>query len=329
VEAGLLLDRIAEIGMYAFQVQDKAYSDWFVRPAIVLASLENKLEVLQGRPEHREHPDGQEHCLAGRSLAAWCLANYAFQRYKDSANPKAKPTVHGRHRLGEQARINLQLWEEAKKLAGDPAMHPSWMPNVRDEPDGQQHLNTFLDNVQALVAAKPQPQNLAFADGLDDWVIGSNYQAEQAVARWQDCSATVADGVATLHSAVSDPCGDAFLSQVVAAKDYRGATVSFRGEVHAQEVARMAQLWLHVLTRDHSNSVQKHDLAIAGRGNWTWHEVTAPIPSDAEFIRFGLTLTGPGHIGLRNAELTRAGSCARLLLVMPILQRFRGASPPT
>ncbi|HZI77234.1 MAG TPA: hypothetical protein VFD73_24990, partial [Gemmatimonadales bacterium] len=29
-EAGFLLDRIAEIGMYAFQVRDEAYTDWFV-----------------------------------------------------------------------------------------------------------------------------------------------------------------------------------------------------------------------------------------------------------------------------------------------------------
>jgi hypothetical protein len=29
---------------------------------------------------------------------------------------------------------------------------------------------------------------------------------------------------------------------------------------------------------------------------------------DAELIRFGLTLTGPGQVGLRNVELVRAPS---------------------
>jgi hypothetical protein len=37
------------------------------------------------------------------------------------------------------------------------------------------------------------------------------------------------------------------------------------------------------------------------------HEVTAQVPGDAEVIRFGLTLTGPGQDGLRQVELTQIG----------------------
>ena len=44
-----------------------------------------------------------------------------------------------------------------------------------------------------------------------------------------------------------------------------------------------------------------------GPGDWTTHEVTAPIPDDANAVAFGLFLAGPGRIELRNPELTRAG----------------------
>jgi hypothetical protein len=167
-ETGFLLDRIAEIGMYAFHVEDKAYSDWFVRPAMVLASLENKLEELDARTtglsllesgsEHAEHQNKHEYCLAARSLAAWCLVNYAFQQpeggAKDAVTPQASPPIHGWRRLGNQARSNPPLWVEAKGLAMSSAIHPPWMAPVQDEPDGDQRLSMFLDEVQTRVAAK-------------------------------------------------------------------------------------------------------------------------------------------------------------------------------
>jgi hypothetical protein len=143
-DAGFLLDQIAEIGMYAYQVDDKAYKDWFVRPAIVLASLENKLERVCAGTTGRPY-------LAGRSLAAWCLVNYAFQPSVDGACGPGDPPVHGWRQLGTQARSDPQLWSEAKGLAMSPAKYPAWMPPVEDEPDGQQGLSTFLDAVQIRV----------------------------------------------------------------------------------------------------------------------------------------------------------------------------------
>jgi hypothetical protein len=143
-EAGFLLDQIAEIGIYAYQVDDKAYKDWFVRPAIVLANLENKLEGVRARTTGRPY-------LAGRSLAAWCLANYAFQPSVDGACRPGDPPVHGWRQLGVQAQSDPQLWSEAKGLAMSPAKNPAWMPPVRDEPDGQQDLSMFLDAVQTRV----------------------------------------------------------------------------------------------------------------------------------------------------------------------------------
>jgi len=41
-----------------------------------------------------------------------------------------------------------------------------------------------------------------------------------------------------------------------------------------------------------------------GSSDWTWHEVTLPVPGDAGVIRFGISLTGPGRIELRNPELS-------------------------
>ena len=36
---------------------------------------------------------------------------------------------------------------------------------------------------------------------------------------------------------------------------------------------------------------------------WTGHEITARIPADADLIRFGIALNGPGRIALRDPDL--------------------------
>ena len=212
-EAGFLLDRIAEIGMYAFQVDEQAYTNWFRRPALVLASLEDKLEGLdvrvngpqlrESRPANGEHAHRQEHCLAARSLAAWCLVNYTFQRPEDGARTQDGPEAEGWRRLGEQARTSPQLWDEAKRLALSPAMHPSWMPLDQDEPDTERDLSRFIDRVQAMVSAQPRRQDLASADGLD-WIIGGNYPAGSTVVGRRNGSAA-ADGVTTLRFTIRRP----------------------------------------------------------------------------------------------------------------------------
>jgi hypothetical protein len=50
-----------------------------------------------------------------------------------------------------------------------------------------------------------------------------------------------------------------------------------------------------------------HIVALERPGDWTSHEVTAPIPDDANTIAFGVFLTGPGRIELRDSELTQDG----------------------
>ena len=47
-------------------------------------------------------------------------------------------------------------------------------------------------------------------------------------------------------------------------------------------------------------------LSAPGSSDWTWHEVTVPVPGEATAIRFGISLAGRGRIELRNPELSPA-----------------------
>ena len=58
------------------------------------------------------------------------------------------------------------------------------------------------------------PRNLAFADGLDGWVIGGSSCAEVTGAHWDDYTVAAADGTATLSAAVPQPYGDVFAHQM-------------------------------------------------------------------------------------------------------------------
>ena len=47
-------------------------------------------------------------------------------------------------------------------------------------------------------------------------------------------------------------------------------------------------------------------LTAPGSSDWTWHEVTVPVPGAAIVIRFGIWMAGRGRVELRGAELTLA-----------------------
>jgi hypothetical protein len=170
-EVGYLLDRIAEIGMYAWQVKDPPYDDWFIRPATVLAHLEARLESVQARATNPSPPvsqgtgDGEpdsHHHLASRALAAWCLVGYVLDRSKEkhTANQTVGPSLPALECLGGGARGDDDtLWPEARLLAVNPALHPSWLPSVR-ETGIQANLEEYLESVQNRIrekhnAAKP------------------------------------------------------------------------------------------------------------------------------------------------------------------------------
>jgi hypothetical protein len=155
-----------------------------------------------------------------------------------------------------------------------------------------------------------EPRNLAFTDGLDYWELAGSF-SDDGQRAGPDYSCTAADRSAVLAATVAEPAGSAVLVQAIAAEDYRGAAVTFRGQLRATGIA--GQAGLHLAVRrppdgpigapllDHGSS-----LAVPGSSDWTWHEVTVPVPGDAAVIRFGVSLTGRGRIELRGAELSPA-----------------------
>lgn len=159
-----------------------------------------------------------------------------------------------------------------------------------------------------------EPRNLTFADDLDHWVLGGSFSDSVVRAHWQDYSAAADDGTAVLAAAVPRPAGFAWLAQEIFADDYRGATVTFRGQFRAAEGTGLAGLFLRVMKpadlhgpftaqaalADPAN----HIVTLQAPGDWTTHEVAAPIPQDASTIAFGLFLAGPGRVELRGPGLT-------------------------
>ena len=160
-----------------------------------------------------------------------------------------------------------------------------------------------------------EPRNLDFAAGLDRWDLDAgpgsapDSEPDYAVAAGADS--------AVLSSSVSRPAGSAALVQAIFADDYRGAAVTFRGQFRTPEGTGLAGLFLRVMTPHDLHGPftaqaaladpANHLVTLEGPGDWTTHEVTAPIPDDANTVAFGLFVAGPGRIELRNPELTRAG----------------------
>jgi len=168
-----------------------------------------------------------------------------------------------------------------------------------------------------------EPRNLDFADGLDRWNLDSwpgpdpdrpdpdrpapeNGSAAGADAE-PDYSAAADGPSAVLSSAVPRPAGSAALVQAMYADDYRGAIVTFSGEIRVDALTGQAGLRLEIL-RHWPETREDHGLTIASRHrDWTRYEITVQIPANADLIRFGTALTGAGRIALRNPDLRRTG----------------------
>ena len=181
--------------------------------------------------------------------------------------------------------------------------------------EGEDVLAPFLPPAAARPPGRPtrrfEPRNMAFTDGLDYWELAGSISDDGRPAG-QDYSCTAADQTAVLAATVREPAGAAALVQAIAAEDYRSAAVTFRGQLRAAGLAGQAGLHLAV-TGPRSESMAARSLlghgsspAGPGSSDWTWHEVTVPVPAEATAIRFGISLAGRGRIELRNAELTPA-----------------------
>jgi hypothetical protein len=165
--------------------------------------------------------------------------------------------------------------------------------------------------VAILPARRPrfEPRNLDFADGLDRWDLDPGSRREADPSGAPDYTAAADGDHAVLSSAAPRPAGSAALVQSVFADDYRGDTVVFRGEISTEPGTEQAGLRLEILRhwwRTGRTPREDHGVTVGGGNRWSGHEITAPIPEDADIIRFGIMLTGTGSIALRNPELRTA-----------------------
>jgi RNA polymerase sigma-70 factor (ECF subfamily) len=156
-----------------------------------------------------------------------------------------------------------------------------------------------------------EPRNMAFTDGLDRWELRGTFLRQ---GTGFDYSATTEDGRAILAAAVPEPAGSAFLAQDIDAGDYRGRTVTFRGELRTAQADGRAGLALRASSPGRSTPPRaaspdpredpaNHIASATGTGKWTQYEVTAQIPPDANLIRFGVFLNGGGQVEFRHPEL--------------------------
>jgi hypothetical protein len=161
-----------------------------------------------------------------------------------------------------------------------------------------------------------EPRNLAFADGLDGWLLGGSFTQHASDSHWQDYSSAADDGIAVLSATVPQPAGFAFLGQEMFADDYRGDTVTFRGEFRARGTAQgRTGLFLRMVSglgtplplteRAAVNDPDNNLVMISGDRDWTSYQVTARVLDDSSSVIFGVFLAGPGRIEMRDAELGR------------------------
>jgi hypothetical protein len=156
---------------------------------------------------------------------------------------------------------------------------------------------------------------MAFTDGLDRWELRGTFLRQ---GTGLDYSATAEDGRAILAAAVPEPAGFAFLAQDIDAADYRGRTVTFRGELRTAQADGRAGLALRaaspgrstpprVASPDPWEDPANHIAFATGTGAWTQYEVTAQVPADASLVRFGVFLNGGGQVEFRHPELAPEG----------------------
>jgi hypothetical protein len=166
---------------------------------------------------------------------------------------------------------------------------------MTSHPDGR-----ILDVPVKRVGERPrfEPRNMAFADGLDRWLLYSSAPDHY--------SAAVEDSCARLSSADTGPFDSAALMQTVFADDFRGAPVAFRGDYRTENVVGGAGLCLRILWRGKEPDREQEQVATAaGSTEWSRDEISTLVPEDADMIRFGIILTGSGRVWLRNPVLRR------------------------
>jgi RNA polymerase sigma-70 factor, ECF subfamily len=177
-----------------------------------------------------------------------------------------------------------------------PAAHPMSVPPRRFRP-------------------RYEPRNLSFADGMDHWLFAGNFAEHASESHWHDFTCTIEDGIAVISSAVPQPAGFAALGQEVFADDYRGATITFRGEFRADAPPGRAGLFLRaseghavhgpLVVDDLLADPVNNATPVPATRDWTRYEVTARVEDDLDAMVFGIYLAAPGRLEFRHADLTR------------------------
>ncbi len=202
---------------------------------------------------------------------------------------------------GAPVRVDSALMERlAVPVPGDDPAAPFHEPVGRGHFMSARREATVLDVPVERVGERPrfEPRNMAFADGLDRWLLYGPVP--------DDYSAVVEDSCAKLSSAVPAPSGVGALMQTVFADDFRGAPVVFHGEFRTENVAGSAGLCLRILWRGKEPDREEERVVVAaGSLDWSGDEISIVVPADADMIRFGINLTGSGRVWLRNPELRR------------------------
>jgi hypothetical protein len=145
----------------------------------------------------------------------------------------------------------------------------------------------------------------------DRWELGGTFLRQ---GTGFDYSATAEDGHAILAAAVPEPAGFAFLAQDIEPDDYRGRTVTFRGELRTAGADGRSGLALRASSPGRSappraagpdprDDPASHIAFAQGTGAWIQYEVTAQVPADANLVRFGVFLNGGGQVELRKPQL--------------------------
>src|SRR5580693_3784430 len=90
-----------------------------------------------------------------------------------------------------------------------------------------------------------EPRNMGFTGGLDYWERAGSF-SDDGPRAGPDYSCTADDGSAALAASVPEPAGSAVLVQTIYAEDYRGRTVTFRGQLRTTDLGGQAGLQLTV-----------------------------------------------------------------------------------
>ena len=273
-----------------------------------LPGPERQLWRLLSRPDdlHKEDPLGDDAVeMTGRLLqaAGVTLAGVTVTRI-GIAGPRGTRPVTASLADG----LTLAVITGAPLAVDDPVMDRLARPVT-----GPDLLSQFRsqETPPRPLSRRFEPRNMAFTDGLDRWQLGGTFLRQ---GTGLDYSATTEDGRAILAAAVPEPAGFAFLAQEIEPDDFRGRTVTFRGELRTAQADGRAGLALRAPSPGRPTPPRaaspgpgedpaNHIAFATGTGAWTQYEVTAQIPADASLIRFGVFLNGGGQLELRHPAL--------------------------